>query len=334
MGVVMSSHYGAGYKVKTQLVAFPPSDDHGAAVLAAWNSLAAQVGWSVVSSSSTGYTYLLTSPDSLKCWCSINYDSASSLLHVQFSSVGGTNAGYVHSLNYQQSLGQTYQLKLWMNCCSVFTGILGVQPSSSCYRYAVAGGILSSKFVSSTPSGPCADPAHPLAPTTEAWFSVSDSAVSTGEAAGWRLSIYRQMMGAWSACYNGVLHTRTALAGPETTAGVLTMVIPAIPEIATGSDQFMSRGIIPYSGTFAMPCDPVVAWGDTDSANPMVRGVLWDAICFTGPSSGIDTLRGQGSYADGSSIVWRAYNGYFNNAGWNSRGSLWLLEPQAANIAY
>lgn len=301
-------------------------------MLTAWNILATAVGWTVLSSSGTGYTYLLTSPDGLQAQCSINYYAAgvASRLHVQFSSAGGSNPGFVHNLKYTSS-GSFTQLKLWMNCCSIFTGIVGKMPDTTCFEYAIAAGIPANNITAGPPTGPCADPDHPLLPTTEAWFSTSDMWTDfSGNASGFRGGIYRQQWGRWSACYNGAVRVAGSPSSPDTHLGDLTMVIPAVPEISNSNDTYLHNGLIWYGQTDPVLADAIVAWGDSDTTPVKVRGVLWDAVCSTGPSPGPDA----GALLGGFS--WFAYNGYPVSQGWNSRGTLYLFVPPGppGNVAY
>lgn len=308
----------------------PTTDDHGATVLGHWDVLADKAGWGAVSSG----LYLLTSPEGLSCWCKIWY-AGSLRLNVQFSSVGGSNPGFAHPLAYMASGPPNFNnsLLLWMNCCSVFTGVPSKPTTGDCYPYAVQGGVVATK----APSGSCVDPAHPLPTPTEAWFSTSDSysLLGTAGSSGMRGSIYRQQYGAYSGCYNGVLNN-TPLGFSGGGPGALSMVVPIIPEIRTG-DVYLHNGIFKYGdATHPLLADAIIAWGDTDSAKCMVRGALFDAVCSTAPYP-VDQVWEFGFDGSGQKIKWMSYNNNQQPNSYAARSTLFLKFPSPIspeNIAY
>jgi hypothetical protein len=308
----------------------PTTDDHGATVLGHWDVLAGKAGWTTVSSG----LYLLTSPEGLSCWCKIWY-AGSSRLNVQFSSVGGSNPGFVHPLKYRAEGSPNFNpsLLLWMNCCSVFTGVPSKPTTGSCYQYAVQGGVIATK----APSGSCTDPAHPLPIATEAWFSTSDSysLLGTGGSSGMRGSIYRQQYGSYSGCFNGVLNNTafTSSAGP----GALSMVVPIVPEYRT-ADAYLHKGLFKYGDPATKPAlaDAIIAWGDTDAGHCQVRGALFDCVCSTAPYYPIEQIWPFGFDGSGQPIKWMSYNNSQADS-YAARNTLFLKFPSPItpeNIAY
>lgn len=330
MGIITTDFFGSSYVIGIDTFDLPYAapDDHGATVLGHWDTLAHSVGWSTVSPG----VYLLTSPEGLQCRCKISYGTAGAFrLGVQFSSADGSHPGFVHPLIYSYNT-LPMQLTLWMNCCSVFTSVPNTPTSGSNYQSAVQGGVIATK----APAGTCVDPAHPLPTATEAWWSSSDhfSLIGTGGAAGLRWSVYRQLYGGYSGCYNGVLNLTGSVSDSNSRTGALTMVIPQAP------DWFITHGL--YNGMFKFGdinpqlCDAIIAWGDSDTSKCMVRGALYDAVCSTGPA-GVDTIEIFGQNPLGDPVYWMAYTGSQPHSGFSSQGSLWLKFPSAAppeNIAY
>ena len=331
MGVITTDYFGPSYVIAIDTFNLPTSDDSGTTVLGQWDTLAHSVGWSTVAAG----TYLLTSPEGLQCRCKIwNSGGPYNVLSVQFSSADGTHPGFIHPLNYFS--GSPRKLMIWMNCCSVFTGVPLTPTSGSCYQYAIQGGVIATK----APAGTCVDPAHPLPTATEAWFSTSDfySVLGTGAASGLRWSVYRQLYAGYSGCYNGVLNLAAGLSSPASGPGALTMLIPAAPDFFVTNGMY--NGMFLYGIPSGQPpalCDAIIAWGDTDAGKCMVRGALFDAVCSTGAAS-VDTIEIFGQDAIGLPVYWMAYTG--NQSGvpiFSSQGSLWLKYPSAAppqNIAY
>jgi hypothetical protein len=280
-------------------------------VAAGWTATAVTGGWSFLGVSPQGLSV------KVKIW---DPGGSDPIVNFQFSSASATG------IERRVLVGTGFEFQIVANPCQFFLsrpGLAGL-PSGS----VVCGG------VPWVPESACGGSTAAEA-AEEAWWAMSDfygSPFFPAHTLRTMLLHYTTFHGMGEAVWNGVF-AQSATALGSFGQGVPEIVAITYPgDIDGGSfNQYETRW---YPDT-ALVYEPLIAWGDTLSAAPVVRGQLWDAVVLSKDYPMDSTYAAE---LAGPPYDARSWINFTDSYFW---GSLWLIRggggggtPEKINYIY
>lgn len=212
---------------------------------------------------------------------------------IQMGGVGFTDPGMVHTM---PNIGKELRYRIVAHPFQLFIYVIGISTRIDVNGYGAGG----SNYMGGVPF---VDPSN-LRVTTGIWWDMSNTDGGMSAGPSFRGSI-EAGTGSYSSHFNGVTKGIQA-------AGIGGVrLLPVLGANTYNYGTLWDQGNIWMNGAYSVT-DPNIAWGDSYSSWPKVRGKLWDALIFQcGLNLGL--VKSMGGY------VWEN----ITDNGW--RGSLCLI---------